>query len=405
MLSQLFLLLNTNKTQIDMKTRYLLITIAGMLSAIVSPTLQGQEKDNILNASITQDVTSNMSGGAQTGETQLGLINLDFAMNTENMNLWEGGTFKIHIQNTYGGRPTEKLVGDLQVYNNIENGNHTYLYQLWYQQRIGDLSLLLGKHDMNARFFTSGMAGSYINSSFGIMPLASLNVPVSIFPNTTLGLTGKYTINPNMAVQAGIYNGIPGEITQSNFGTDLNLGLNHGFFYIGEFHLKNPFESVKGTYKVGAFHHSGDFSIPTKNSRQQPGAGGVYFMADQMITATGKNGRKGLGTFLQLGYSPDVSSINDFYWALGMNYTGLLHSGGKDEVGLALAHASAQDRLAEAREKELRSCETVVEFTYRYAITDQITLQPDIQYIIHPGMNPSLENAWAGTFRIHWNYQ
>ncbi len=397
--------LNTNKTYIDMKTRYLLSTIAGMLSAIVSPTLQGQEKDNVLNASITQDVTSNLSGGAQTGETQLGLINLDFAMNTENMNLWKGGTFKVHIQNTYGGRPTEKFVGDLQVYNNIENGNHTYLYQLWYRQSLGDLSLLLGKHDMNAQFFTSGMAGTYINSSFGIMPLASLNVPVSIFPNTTLGLTGHYTINPNMSVQAGIYNGIPGEITQSNFGTDLNLGFDHGFFYIGEFHLKNPFEALSGTYKVGAFHHSGSFSTPTKNSRQQPGAGGVYFMADQMLTSAGKDGRKGLGTFLQLGYSPDVSSINDFYWAFGMNYTGLLHPGGKDEAGLALAHASAQDRLAEAREKELRRCETVVEFTYRYAITDQITLQPDIQYIIHPGMNPGLENAWAGTFRIHWNYR
>lgn len=101
------------------------------------------------------------------------------------------------------------------------------LYQLWYKHRIGDFSIFTGKHDLNEVFFTSEFAGEYINSSFGIMPIASLNVPVSIFPGTTLNIIGKYKINSNYDVYAGIYNGRPGALTQSNFGTDFNLSLIH----------------------------------------------------------------------------------------------------------------------------------------------------------------------------------
>ena len=388
-----------------MKTKPLLSLIfLGMVLLSNSRILRAQENTNAIDASITQDVASNLAGGIQTGQAQLGLINLDFSLTSESMELWNNGTLRIHIQNTYGQKPTEKLVGDAQVFSNIENGNSTYLYQFWYSHRFGKLTVLAGKHDLNETFFTSQLAGEYINSSFGIMPVASLNVPVSIFPATTLGVVGQYEISDQVDVVAGIYNGLPGEITDSNFGTDLNLSGQHGYLYIGELHLRQLSRVLHGTYKLGGFYHSGRFGKLTQSSIKRKGTLGLYLLADQMLYRETPGGSQGLGTFFQLGYVPGKTSLNDTYAALGLNYTGLIPGRPNDQAGVALAHASLNNVLIAAEGSNFASCETVIEFTYKHQLTRNLVLQPDIQYIIHPGMKTHLNNAWAGLFRIQWTY-
>lgn len=373
------------------------------LGIITITAAHAQEKKNPVSLSINQDVASNFAGGIQTGFAHNGLINLNFQMNTDQMNLWDNGTFRLHVQNSYGQKPSRDLVGDIQVFSNIEHGNYTYLFQFWYKHQMGDFTLLLGKHDLNESFFTSDPAGTYINSSFGIMPLAPLNVPVSIFPNTTLGMVGHYKMNKNLVLQGGLYNGKPGEITHSNFGTDLNLNKQNGLFYIGELHLNNPFEKT-GIYKFGAYHHSGEFQHPLNNQSRQRGRSAIYFIADQMIYSEKKDNGEGLATLLQFGYLPGNHALNDFYAAYGLNYTGLFSTNSRDELGLAVAHASFNNKLNSMSNGNYESCETVLELTYKYPLPWNLIIQPDFQYIIHPGMKSTFSNAFVGLFRIHWQY-
>ena len=35
------------------------------------------------------------------------------------------------------------------------------------------------------------------------------------------------------------------------------------------------------------------------------------------------------------------------------------------------------------------------ELTYRCEVAEWLTLQSDVQYVIHPGMDPVLESAWV----------
>ena len=44
--------------------------------------------------------------------------------------------------------------------------------------------------------------------------------------------------------------------------------------------------------------------------------------------------------------------------------------------------------------------ETALELTYRAQITDWFGLQPDIQYIINPGLDSELDNAFVYGFRF-----
>lgn len=50
------------------------------------------------------------------------------------------------------------------------------------------------------------------------------------------------------------------------------------------------------------------------------------------------------------------------------------------------------EQQAELGNPSLRT-ETVFELTYIPWISDQLSLQPDVQYIVHPNTDPALENA------------
>jgi porin len=45
--------------------------------------------------------------------------------------------------------------------------------------------------------------------------------------------------------------------------------------------------------------------------------------------------------------------------------------------------------------------ETVVELTYRAQISRFFVLQPDVQWVVNPGMNPELADALVFGLRAH----
>jgi porin len=334
----------------------------------------------------------------------MGLINIDLSLQTENLKLWDHGTFRVHIQNTYGQQPSRQLVGDIQVFSNIENKNCSYLYQFYYQHQWENISLLIGKQDLNERFFVSEPAGHFINSSFGIMPVASLNAPVSIFPSTTLGIIGRYQFSDRQSLQAAVYNGLPGEITECNFGTDLNLGIRHGLFHILEWHLQKDILSHPASVKIGGFYHSGKFQSPGDSRVTVQGASGLYMMFHQGVFRPHNDHHRGLDLFLQVGHSPDAASLIDAHLTCGFTYTGLIPGAEKDRVGLALAHASLNNRFRSGLPAAYQAGETALEFTYKHHLTDELVVQPDLQYIIQPGMQTSTDNSVIGMLRLHWAY-
>ena len=73
--------------------------------------------------------------------------------------------------------------------------------------------------------------------------------------------------------------------------------------------------------------------------------------------------------------------------------------------GLAVARAqlgrTARRAAAPAR---LDKHETIIELTYARAVTDWLTVQPDVQYIINPGWDPALGNALVGGVRLNFAF-
>lgn len=342
------------------------------------------------------DVASNYTGGLQTGTVYLGLIDLKASLK----GMWKGGEIMVHMQNTHGGSPSGDLVGDLQVCNNIDNGDHSYLYELWYRQNIGKFSVLLGKHDLNSEFFTSDYGGEYLNSSFGIMPLVSINVPVSIFPKTGLGLIFRYDFSETFVVQTSLYDGDLLDLESDPYGVDFTIGHKEGYISFTEIRSKTNIFSLPGTYKFSYFYHTCKFSDITDENISYNGNWGACFIADQLLMKENIEGKQGLGTLVQCGISPKNRSLIDFYLALGLNYYGLIPGRDEDFCGISIAHASISNQLVSSDPGNILKHETAIEFIYSAILGDHVAIKPDLQYIINPGADISLNNALTGMLRF-----
>ncbi len=371
---------------------------------VTSKSLFSQEHDTLFErpftfeASYSGDLVNNVEGGIRTGSVYLGMVNLMAGINTEKAGFWKGGGFFINISNTHFGQPSGEIIGDFQVVSNIEAGNHLYIQEMWFSQEFGPVSLTGGLQDLNVEYVNTDNGGLYLNSSFGIIPTISCNVPAPIFPLTALGLSVNWKISEKTRWLAAIYDGSPTDFEDNPYNVRWELNADGGTLLISELQHSMEFNSNPGTYKVGLYTHhhttapieeSGNAELIYKTNY------GLYAIADQALWKS-PGGNRNLGLFVQLGLTPKRFNFNHYYMGMGLNYTGLLNRNGDDVLGMAIAHAGL---------KGINGNETTLELTYRVPITKNIFIQPDFQYIINPaGTEEKLDDCLAVIFRLGINF-
>jgi len=374
-----------------MRLSRLLITPVVVLY-LTNNTVQAQvNQDSVskpfyIEGSYIGDIVSNLSGGIKRGTTYLGLANLKAGVNTQAAGWWKGGEFRINAANTHGGTPSESFVGDFQGVSNIEAGNLTFMYEMWYKQTVGNLSLTIGLQDLNSNFAMTDNGALFTNSSFGIHPSIADNIPSPIFPLTALGAMLQYNYKEKLIWQAAIFDGTPDDFENNPYNTNWNLSGNDGYLAVTEIQvLQSLISGYDGTYKFGAYFHEHCDSTTIEQKTH-----GFYFVGDQMVYKT-LNG--GWALFSQVGLSPKHENKNNYYLSLGVNIKGISQKRSKDEAGIAIAYAG----FGEGSTRN----ETAVELTYLFSVNENIRLKPDLQYIIHPaGTGINLTNALVGSFRI-----
>ena len=380
--------------------RLLLITILmGTVDIVqsqnVDSAVMGKISAFTYEASYTGDYLNNFRGGLKTGSLFLGMANIGIDFNTHKALLWNGGEFYIKGTALHGDSPTEKLLGDFQVASNIDGGNHVFLQELWFKQKINKLEFCFGLQDLNAEFASSENAGMFINSSFGIPPVISSNQPVPIFPLTTIGALGKWYITDSLNIKAAIFDGCPTAFDHNVNNTNWDFSKDDGILFTAELEYSKLIAKKTGTYKLGYYNHTSyrEYdSIQQKKIEVFKRNYGMYAIIDQTIWQNEK-AKKSLAIFAHTAISPSHINQHDYYFGGGLNVYGLLDKRGKNALGLAIAHAA----FNEAANKH----ETVIEGYYKLQCNENISLQPDMQYIIHPsGTDTALENALVGFVRL-----
>jgi len=322
-----------------------------------------------------------------------GLVNLVGEFDTGAAGFWEDGLFFGSAAMIYGKGPA---VGDLHGTSGIYAGGNTFrIVELWYDHSFpySNSSALFGLHDFNSEFYVSEFASLFVNAGFGMGQVIAENGGPSGYPTPTLGTRLKVDLSEKIYFQAAVYDAAP---TDEAFDKviEIKLPKNEELFFATEFGMINKEPGEAGYFKAGmgiwylradtsGFEDANGASILTE---PRAGNGGVYVLGEMSI------GEK-LGIFFKHGRGK--SEFNQFgqFYAAGLNYTGIIPGRETDVLGFGLVHTRQTDAFLAAFPETFFVAETTYEITYTTEIADWVTVQPDLQFIQQPSMDPNLGNT------------
>ena len=378
-------------------------TVLLLLVILVSQTTNAQVDTShkisplTFEASYVGDVVNIFSGGIKKGSAYLGMANFKILLNTKDAGLWSGGELLINGANTHGGTPSASLSGDFQVASNLEAGNLTYLHEFYYKQNAGNFTFIAGLQDLCSEFVSNENAALFLNSSFGVHSSISSNLPVPIFPLTSLGMQIHYNFSEKLTAKVAIFDGLPDDFEINPHNISWRLSGDDGYLLFTEISLNNLIKNSISTFKIGYYYHnSHKVAISNENKTvSMPENYGAYLVIDHQIVK--KENGKEISVFSQFSISPKSINDNWYYAGLGCNYKGLFNKRCDDILGFAIAHAGFKNRI--------HSHETTLEMEYKAHINNKIFIQPGCQYIINPsGTDENLDNALLATLRIGLNF-
>jgi len=117
--------------------------------------------------------------------------------------------------------------------------------------------------------------------------------------------------------------------------------------------------------------------------------------------------RRQINAFAQLGFGDSRVNRFGFYVGGGLVFSGLFPALENDELGLAFAIARNGSHFLELQRQDsipVTGTETTIELTYLLQIGKHLALQPDLQYVLRPGTDPTRTNALAAALRFELSY-
>jgi len=370
------------------------------------------------------DLFGNPVGGERRGAAVLDRLNLRLNLDLERLAGWEGATAHANAYFIHGTGLSRYYVGNLLEASVVEALPSSRLYVLWLDQQLFDntLGLRIGQQAADTEFFVSQTATVFVNSTFGWPAISGLNLPSGgpAYPLSAPAIRAKYTPGNGVSLQVGLYDGDPAganrpgqdpEAQRLNR-TGTNFRTNDPALVVAEatyaYNIEPGAKGLPGDITLGGWQNFGRFDslrfditgVPladpnaTGIGRPLRGNAGLYAIYDQTLFRESGKDDEGLGFFVRAAYSPTRSSLIESYLDTGLAYKGLFEGRNDDTIGISLAQARISDDARRADRDTIfytgvpmprRRAETVLEATYQAVVVPGFTVQPDVQYVFHPG--------------------
>ncbi|MCA8976894.1 MAG: carbohydrate porin [Planctomycetes bacterium] len=347
----------------------------------------------------TVDWSAAWSGGLRNRATVGSLLDVNLALDLETL---AGLPRTMAFLDAYSiqGRDPSDDVGDMQGFSNIQAPDTDQLAEAWLETSIGEwLRIKIGKVDVNSEFSFVEEGGEFLGSPVGISPTV-LGAPTYPDPSTSVNVF----VMPGESsyVGFGVYDGaaIDGIRTgRQGFGGFFEDEQSDAYFFIGEagFGWTGGQSWGSGRAAIGVWHHTGQFARFAGGN--DSGTVGAYLVAEQRVwrehPESGED-LQGIGVFCRVGMADeDVAEVTRDL-QIGATWTGLLEHRDDDIAGLMLSHLILNDDPGAG----FGTDETSLEFFYRVQLTPAISIKPDLQYIMGPGGDPSVDDALVGALRV-----
>lgn len=360
------------------------------------------------------DVWSVVSGGTKRGNNYLDNLDIKFDLDNEKLLGLKGNKAFISFINNNGGKPNANRVGSTQGIDNIETATNTAkLYEAWVEQSFfaDKLSVLVGLHDLNTEFDVNEMTANFIKPVFQVeqsFAQSGRNGP-SVFPTTSVA--GRIKFQPNEAgyISAAVFDGVPGNPSNPH-GTHIDFEGNDGLLLVAEGGFSASGDKPDGIpymLALGAWRYTKKFDdlvdLDGNGNPIQQHVEGAYFLSSCQFYRSKESGRT-LGIFLNAGIADGDTAQTDWNYETGIVGSGWIPTRPDGEIGLGIAQAHNSSKYMRSVSGNANSNEYGLELYYRDSITNGISVQPDLQYVINPSTNPTLKNATIIGLRLDVNF-
>ena len=359
-------------------------------------------------ANILTDTAYLAEGGRNEGADPLtsAQLWLGTQLDMEKLAGWDGVTVRA-VATARQGQSTS--VRDLQgnaphmanVQGTFGRGNQdSRLSELSIEKTFKDqgLSIKAGRLGLGMDF--NVMACDFASTAFCAAQMGKwqgniwMNTPVSQW-----GARVKQQVNPEVAVQVGVYEFNPDNGNGKAEGQGWSLDTDHadGVTIPAEvvWTPKSFVNGLPGSYRVGGMYNTADDianqkDIATGEGKNRTFAG--WLAIEQQLTSTG-SGRQGLHSFANFTWHDRDTNKVDNSQQIGVKYIGLVDSQPNDILGLAVNRVHVNDRFADSRPAFDASAEYNIELNYSYNATKWLMLRPNLQYVVNPGSSNQVDNA------------
>lgn len=373
---------------------------------------------------------SNLDGGIETGTVYQGAVMGVVDLDLEKLVNLDGGRLFLSSVWLHGYEGfSDKHIGDMDKVNLVDFSNMLRLWEAWYSQKFLDgkvtakIGLMSADRDFIVpEYYNSLSSINFLNQTFFYPTLAfnlyqipGLPYGNHSLPSTPYGALGFFLkVEPveGFYVQAAVYEGNPDD---SYHGVDFSLDGDEGVLIYAETGYRwNREAGLPGALKVGGYYHTDEFTdvrdgvsylvAGVPDPREHKGNYGGYLLAEQYLWL--EEGREdpamqGAVGFFRVAAAPGDRNLTEFGIDGGIVLKGLIPGRDWDTLGLGLSYLRVSRDIARgvkdvnrdyALDFKIPDYEGLVELSYKAQITAWWTLQPSVQWVLHPGGGTALAN-------------
>lgn len=381
------------------------------------------------------DYLNNLRGGIGKGSRSM--TNLDLKMHADLDKLWglAGTTAYVHVLDNRGSGINADKIGSQMGATNIEVPLPTArIFHAWVEKSFLDeqWALLAGLYPIDSEFSVVDSAGVFLHPAYGASQDLSQTRGPSIFNNSAFGLRLKWqSEDKSLYAMGAVLDGIPGDPDRPKR-TAIRFNKGDGSFSIVEIgwkplesgHLFEPsgpervlqtpetkaHEKYEGysKYAAGLWRYSNRaedvFDLDTAGNPLQRFSWGGHLLAERSLFSFGGDSARHLTGFFRYTFADGNSTAIESQINLGINVRGLFANRSDDVFGLAWSEGRLGSKYRRAQLRDSGSdtahAEHAVELTYRASLTPWLAIQPNLQWISHPGGAATAPRATVAGFRL-----
>jgi porin len=343
------------------------------------------------------DILGNPLGGNRKGVQYSGVLDVFLDLDFGKLLHISGLKFRISGSWSSGRSLSARDIGNFFDVSNAFSGNAIRLYQLYIEQSLfrDKLNIAVGRIGTGDEFMTSPLFNNFVSLAFNQNPISIFfNIPsFTVDPFSTLGVRIKASPDKRFYTMIGAYNSSPAALRDSVRGLD--FGFEKGALLIGELgYLPNQegdSKGLPGTYKIGGYYDTGGFDDLSNADDELRGNYGLYLLMEQMVYREGgPESQQGLTPFATVTFAPKAE-INTFpfFFSTGSVYRGLFPGRDDDNTSFGLAYGKFSKKLRN------QDFEMAFELTHMFVVTPWLSIQPDLQFIVHPAGTGDIPNAFV----------